>query len=460
MKSGRSAEPAALPVDLDRASCRRGPSPRRNRATSVDSPAGIVDVRLEDRVVVERVVVDDQPVVLDEERDARVLACRWRRAPRRRRRIAVTSCRQVERSARRSPPTPGPAAATSAGGTRSAGRAGCGEWSRNRAPNSSIMRSSSGSTPCRSASSHHSSTSSASLLGLAARRGRGTPTSRSRGGTAPTTRCRSRRPAGACTPPSTPPATSARLPVISKYWSVLVARRAGVGEDRGERVAGDRQLLDAPVDVRRGRRRRGRRSSGAMSVTLTNWSRRPARRRRRCRSGAVHDQRHVDAALVGVLLVPLERRVAALRPAPRVVGVAVRAADVVDALDRLVRRLDDAVEELHLVHHAERARPPARRRCRPARSRSCCRAGRGRGARRRAGRSGRRCGRGTRRTPPGAGTPAAAGSRAGRPTPRRRGCAARARCRPGRTPSSSWRANQRSRATSHPSSKRPRYFSR
>ncbi len=57
---------------------------------------------------------------------------------------------------------------------------------------------------------------------------------------------------------------------------------------------------------------------------------------------------------MGVLLVPLERRVAALRPTPRVVGVAVRATDVVDPLHRFVRRLEDAVEELHLVHHPVR----------------------------------------------------------------------------------------------------------
>ena len=72
------------------------------------------------------------------------------------------------------------------------------------------------------------------------------------------------------------------------------------------------------------------------------------------RAGRVHDHRHVHATFVGVLLVPLERRVAALCPAPRVVGVAVRAADVVDLVDRLVGGLEDAVEELHLVHHTER----------------------------------------------------------------------------------------------------------
>ena len=51
----------------------------------------------------------------------------------------------------------------------------------------------------------------------------------------------------------------------------------------------------------------------------------------------VHDQRHVDTAFVGVLLVPAERRVARLRPTPRVVGMAVRPADVVEAFDRLAQ---------------------------------------------------------------------------------------------------------------------------
>ena len=91
-----------------------------------------------------------------------------------------------------------------------------------------------------------------------------------------------------------------------------------------------------------------------MSLTKTNWSARPRLfGRHACRP--VHDHRHVHAALVGVLLVPLERGVAALRPSPRVVGVAVGAADVVDARDGDVGRLEDAVEELHLVHHTERA---------------------------------------------------------------------------------------------------------
>ncbi len=57
---------------------------------------------------------------------------------------------------------------------------------------------------------------------------------------------------------------------------------------------------------------------------------------------------------MGVLLVPLERRVAGLGPAPRVVGVAVGPADVVDPGDGLVGRLDQEVEVLHLVHDSER----------------------------------------------------------------------------------------------------------
>ena len=167
-----------------------------------------------------------------------------------------------------------------------------------------------------------------------------------------------------------------------------------------------------------------------MSFTWWNWWRSPPRvvdARR-----PVHDQRHVDAALVGVLLVPLERRVAGLRPAPRVVRVAVRAADLVDAVDRLVGRLEDEVEELHLVQDAERAALLAGAVVGEQDTMTCCRARRSPRGRRRSGRSARRCGRGTRRTPPAAGRPSAGGSRAGRPTARRPGCAARARCRRGR----------------------------
>ncbi len=94
---------------------------------------------------------------------------------------------------------------------------------------------------------------------------------------------------------------------------------------------------------------------GATSATYVNWSRFVPAWVGCDPTGGVDDQRHVDTTLVGVLLVPLERRVPALGPAPRVVGVAVGTTDVVDPVDRLVGGLEDAVEELHLVHDAERA---------------------------------------------------------------------------------------------------------
>ena len=56
---------------------------------------------------------------------------------------------------------------------------------------------------------------------------------------------------GACTPPSTPPPPSARLPAISKYWTVLVGAAAASARIEAERVPGDRELLDASVDVGR-----------------------------------------------------------------------------------------------------------------------------------------------------------------------------------------------------------------
>ena len=66
-----------------------------------------------------------------------------------------------------------------------------------------------------------------------------------------------------------------------------------------------------------------------------------------------HDHRDVDPALVGVLLVPLERAVAALGPSPRIVGVAMWSTDLVDPFDGLVWCFEDPVEVLHLVHDAE-----------------------------------------------------------------------------------------------------------
>jgi hypothetical protein len=57
----------------------------------------------------------------------------------------------------------------------------------------------------------------------------------------------------------------------------------------------------------------------------------------------------MHAPFMGERLAPTERRVAALRPPPRVVRAAARSADVVDLLNRFVRRLLNAVDVLHLV---------------------------------------------------------------------------------------------------------------
>ena len=71
--------------------------------------------------------------------------------------------------------------------------------------------------------------------------------------------------------------------------------------------------------------------------------------------GPVHDERNMHTAFMGVLLVPLERRVAGLGPAPRIVRMRVRTTDGFEMGDSFVRSLNHEVEELHLVEHAERA---------------------------------------------------------------------------------------------------------
>ena len=149
----------------------------------------------------------------------------------------------------------------------------------------------------------------------------------------------------------------------------------------------------------------------------------------------VHDERDVDAAFVGVLLVPLERCVAGLGPAPRVVRVAVGPADVVDPLDGLVGGLDHEVEVLHLVHDAERPALLAGSVVRQQDEERVVESTELLQVRRPGGRSGRRCARGTRRRPPAGGRPGDVGSRAACPTPPLPDCAGRAGCRPGAGPS-------------------------
>ena len=62
---------------------------------------------------------------------------------------------------------------------------------------------------------------------------------------------------------------------------------------------------------------------------------------------------HVHAPLVGILLVPLERAIAALRPTPRIVGMAVGATNVIQAIHHVIGIFEQTVEELHLVHDAK-----------------------------------------------------------------------------------------------------------
>src|SRR5208337_1697519 len=66
------------------------------------------------------------------------------------------------------------------------------------------------------------------------------------------------------------------------------------------------------------------------------------------------DERNVDSAFVGVLLVPFERCVPRLGPTPGIVGVTVGSANIVEMTDRLVGCLDHEVEELPLVQDTER----------------------------------------------------------------------------------------------------------
>ena len=72
----------------------------------------------------------------------------------------------------------------------------------------------------------------------------------------------------------------------------------------------------------------------------------------------VDDQRIGDAALVRLALPPAERRVAGDRPAPRVVVVQPRAADVVDAVERFSNRPRQRVP-CPAVVAASRSGPPS-----------------------------------------------------------------------------------------------------
>ena len=129
-------------------------------------------------------------------------------------------------------------------------------------------------------------------------------------------------------------------------------RRLCITEDTGKRMTGDGQLSPSPEYVRRGDLEEV--VDGGHDVSDVDEL--PAHRPPLVFSDAGwpgHDHRDVDPALVGVLLVPLERAVAALGPSPRIVGVAMWSTDLVDPFDGLVWCFEDPVEVLHLVHDAE-----------------------------------------------------------------------------------------------------------
>ncbi len=140
-------------------------------------------------------------------------------------------------------------------------------------------------------------------------------------------------------------------PAVLEVLERVGRRSRCVVEDLSEGAAGHRELLDPVVDlgsldvdqVVDRRRDVGDMDELSAQAAALVWI---------DAGGPVDDEGNVDAALVGVLLVPTERGVAGLGPPPRVVGVAVRPTDVIDALHGLLGRLEDAVEELHLMHHA------------------------------------------------------------------------------------------------------------
>ncbi len=119
---------------------------------------------------------------------------------------------------------------------------------------------------------------------------------------------------------------------VAEHLEVLRAafdRGGRVAERRREADAVQRHLRDAVHLVRR--RHADRIEDGRGDVDrVAELAAELAGALQPCRPA--DDQRVAYAAAVGVLLVPLQRRVAGLRPAPGDVAVAVRPADVVEAL--------------------------------------------------------------------------------------------------------------------------------
>ena len=152
-------------------------------------------------------------------------------------------------------------------------------------------------------------------------------------------------------PAARPDAAMAKhLEILDRLAGRLVARlgRKAVGQagamDRLLRHAVDRVGRRHTDDLEQGRRDVGDMMKLGPHATAIGDAGRP-----------MHHQRIAHTAAMGVLLVALARRVAGLRPAPGIVAVRIRAADVIKAGHRLLDGGRDAVVVAHRVDHAHRA---------------------------------------------------------------------------------------------------------
>ena len=113
---------------------------------------------------------------------------------------------------------------------------------------------------------------------------------------------------------------------------------------------------------------------GRTSIACANWWRTaPVSDAAGCERGQADDAGIGDAAFVHLALPALERRVAGHRPAPRIVVVRARAADLVDARAQLAPAGARAVVQAHVVDRTASRRLRSSRRCRSRARPACCR---------------------------------------------------------------------------------------
>ena len=152
-------------------------------------------------------------------------------------------------------------------------------------------------------------------------------------------------------PAARPDATVAEhLEILDRLAGRLVARLGGktVGQtgamDRLLRHTVDRVGWRHTDDFEQGRRDVGDMMKlGSHAAAIGNTGR------------PMHHQRVAHTTAMGILLVALARRVAGLRPAPGIVAVRIRAADIIKARHRLLDGGRHAVVVAHRVDHTHRA---------------------------------------------------------------------------------------------------------